>query len=70
MTAPAPCPAGVYTVEPTGDITYAHVHLGSTIVVVSVTPGMAADDRVRIDFDQMRMQLFGGRTEQALAPDQ
>jgi hypothetical protein len=39
------------------------VYLGATIVVVSVTPGMAADDRVWIDFDQARMQLFDGRTE-------
>jgi multiple sugar transport system ATP-binding protein len=67
---PGAVPGRVYTVEPTGDITYAHVHLGSTIVVVSVTPGMAADDRVWIDFDQARVQLFDGRTEQALAPDQ
>ena len=67
---PGAVPGRVYTVEPTGDITYARVYLGSTIVVVSVTPGMAADDRVWIDFDQARMQLFDGRTEQALAPDQ
>ena len=67
---PGAVPGRVYTVEPTGDITYAHVYLGSTIVVVSVAPGMAADDRVWIDFDQARLHLFDGRTEQALAPDQ
>ncbi|MEM7024016.1 MAG: ABC transporter ATP-binding protein, partial [Pseudomonadota bacterium] len=59
----------IYTVEPTGDITYAHVYLGTSIVVVSVEPGMslAADDEVWVDFDQDRLHLFDGATEQALA---
>ena len=64
-------PGRVYTVEPTGDITYAHVQLGWAIVVVSVAPGLrlAPDDPVWIDFDQARLHLFDGRTEQALAAD-
>jgi multiple sugar transport system ATP-binding protein len=68
---PGALPGRIYTVEPTGDITYAHVHLGSTIVVVSVAPGLrlAPDDRVWIDFDQARLHLFDGRTEQALASE-
>jgi multiple sugar transport system ATP-binding protein len=51
---PGAVPGRVYTVEPTGDATYAHVYLGSTIVVVSVAPSLrlAPDDRVWIDFDQ------------------
>jgi multiple sugar transport system ATP-binding protein len=66
---PGAVPGRIYTVEPTGDITYAHVYLGSKIVVVSVAPGvrLAPDDRVWIDFDQARLHLFDGRTEQALA---
>jgi ABC-type sugar transport system ATPase subunit len=44
---PGAVPGRVYTVEPTGDITYAHVYVGSTIVVVSVTPGMTGLDRLR-----------------------
>jgi multiple sugar transport system ATP-binding protein len=61
----------IYTVEPTGDITYAHVYIGSTIVVVSVPAGtrFAADDQVWVDLDQARLHLFDGRTEQALRPD-
>ena len=55
----------------TGDVTYAHVWLGRAIVVVSVAPGLrlAPDDPVWIDFDQARLHLFDGRTEQALAAD-
>jgi multiple sugar transport system ATP-binding protein len=61
----------VYTVEPTGDITYAHVYLGSSIVVVSVPPSvrLAPDDQVWIEFDQQKLHLFDGRTRQALAAD-
>ena len=63
-------PGRIYTVEPTGDITYAHVYLGSSIVVVSVPAGtrLAPDDQVWVDFDQDKLHLFDGRTEQALAP--
>lgn len=45
---------------------------GSSLAANSVAPGLrlAADDRVWIDFDQARLHLFDGRTEQALAPDQ
>jgi multiple sugar transport system ATP-binding protein len=59
----------VYTVEPTGDITFAHVYLGKAIIVVSVTPDvkLAADDTVWIEFDQQRLHLFDGATEQALS---
>ena len=55
-------PGKVYTVEPTGDITYVHVHLGSTIVVVSVDPDfrLAPDEPVWIEFDQDRIHLFDG----------
>ncbi|MEX0853545.1 MAG: ABC transporter ATP-binding protein [Bauldia sp.] len=61
-------PGRVYTVEPTGDITFAHVYLGSSVVVVSVTPDvrLEPDDRVWIEFDQKKMHLFDGATEQAL----
>ena len=44
----------VYTVEPTGDITYVHVFLGESIIVVSVPPDvrLQADEPVWIEFDQ------------------
>jgi multiple sugar transport system ATP-binding protein len=59
----------VYTVEPTGDITYAHVHLGSAPLVVSVTPDvkLGIDQPVWLEFDQQKLHLFDGRTGQALA---
>jgi multiple sugar transport system ATP-binding protein len=61
----------IYTVEPTGDITYAHIHLGGSIIVVSVPPDvrLAPDDQVWIEFDQQRLHLFDGATEQALSAE-
>jgi multiple sugar transport system ATP-binding protein len=61
-------PTRVYTVEPTGDITYVHVFLGESFIVVSVTPDvrLRADQPVWIEFDQARLHLFDAATEQAL----
>lgn len=58
----------VYTVEPTGDITFVHVYLGSSIIVASVSPDvrLAPDDQVWVEFDQKKLHLFDGATEQAL----
>jgi multiple sugar transport system ATP-binding protein len=67
--APGTVPGRVYTVEPTGDITYAHVDLGSATVVVSVTPDvkLGLDQPVWLEFDQTRLHLFDGKTGMALA---
>ena len=58
----------VYTVEPTGDITFVQVYLGSAVVVVSLDPNVPIqpDESVWIAFDQDRIHLFDGETEQAL----
>ena len=58
----------IYTVEPTGDITYAHVYVGTSIAVVSVGPDvrLAPDDQVWIEFDQQKLHLFDAATQQAL----
>ena len=58
----------VYTVEPTGDITYAHVHIGEAVVIVSVEPRVkvSPDEPVWIEFDQNRLHLFDGETQNAL----
>jgi multiple sugar transport system ATP-binding protein len=58
----------VYTVEPTGDITFAHVYLGNHILTVSVQPHVAIspDEEVWLEFDQNRLHLFDGETQQAL----
>ncbi|MBX3068958.1 MAG: ABC transporter ATP-binding protein [Thermomicrobiales bacterium] len=62
-------PATVYTVEPTGDITFVHARLGDAMIVFSVGPAstLAADDQIFLQFDQEHMHLFDGATEQALA---
>ncbi|MCB2054890.1 MAG: TOBE domain-containing protein, partial [Geminicoccaceae bacterium] len=69
--APAPdaVPAKVYTVEPTGDITYVHIDLGGQSIVASAPPStrLAANDRVFLSFDQARLHLFDGETQETLA---
>jgi multiple sugar transport system ATP-binding protein len=66
--APGAVPGRVYTVEPTGDVTFAQVYLGQHIVIVSVEPGfpLRPDEPVWIEFDQARLHLFDGETQQAL----
>ena len=61
-------PGKVYIVEPTGDITFAQINLGSALVTVSVPPSvsLAPDETVWIGFDQQRLHLFDGATQQAL----
>jgi len=61
-------PARIYTVEPTGDVTYVHLFLGKQLLVASA-PGTyrgAADQPIRLEFDQNRLYLFDAATEQAL----
>ena len=69
--APNAVPSRVYTVEPTGDITFAQVFLGEEIVIVSVEPQvkLKPDQPVWIEFDQERMHLFDGETTMALKAD-
>jgi multiple sugar transport system ATP-binding protein len=68
---PGAIPARVYTAEPTGDITFAHVTFGAATMVVSVAPDihLEPDDRVWIAFDQQKLHLFDGKTKQALAAE-
>ena len=58
----------VYTVEPTGDVTYVHLFLGTSIIIASVPPdvGLRPDEAVWIEFDQDKLHLFDGKTERAL----
>ena len=61
-------PARIYTVEPTGDLTFVHVGLGSGVLIASA-PGTyrgTADQSIRLEFDQNRLYLFDGDTEQVL----
>jgi multiple sugar transport system ATP-binding protein len=65
---PGAIPGRIYTVEPTGDITYAHIHLGQAVIVVSSPPNvhLKPNDDVWVTFDQERLHLFDGETGQAL----
>ncbi|MBM3522495.1 MAG: ABC transporter ATP-binding protein [Alphaproteobacteria bacterium] len=58
----------IYTVEPTGDITYAHVQLGSETIVVSAAPDvrLAANQPIWLSFDQERLHLFDAASGMAL----
>ena len=65
---PGSVPGKVYTVEPTGDITFAQVFVSGATVNVSVPPSfpLRPDEPVFLEFDQDRMHLFDGETEMAL----
>jgi multiple sugar transport system ATP-binding protein len=64
-------PGRVYTTEPTGDITFAHVNVGKSVVIVSVEPQVrvAPDEPVWLELDQKRLHLFDGETELALSAE-
>ena len=63
-------PVRVYTVEPTGDITFVHGYLGDQLIVASVAPNVhiAPDDIVWATFKLDEMHLFDGVTQKTLAP--
>jgi multiple sugar transport system ATP-binding protein len=65
---PGSVPGKVYTVEPTGDVTFAQVFVSGAVVNVSVAPSfeLRPDEPVFLEFDQARMHLFDGETEMAL----
>jgi multiple sugar transport system ATP-binding protein len=61
-------PGKVYTVEPTGDVTFVQIYLGEEILIVSLGPSVAIepDQSVWLVFDQERMHIFDGETQMAL----
>ena len=65
---PGAIPAKVYTVEPTGDITFVQAFLSGSIVNISVPASVhvAPDEMIWLEFDQARIHLFDGETEMAL----
>jgi multiple sugar transport system ATP-binding protein len=58
----------VYTVEPTGDLTYVHLKLGDQLLVASNHADFRAapDAPIWIMFDQDHLHLFDAETEQLL----
>jgi multiple sugar transport system ATP-binding protein len=65
---PGAVPGKVYTVEPTGDVTFAQVFIAGAVVNVSLDPSIAIkpDEPVFIEFNQERMHLFDAQTTMAL----
>jgi multiple sugar transport system ATP-binding protein len=65
---PGSVPGTVYTVEPTGDVTFAQVFINGALVNISVEPSviLTPDEKVFIEFDQDRMHLFDAETTMAL----
>jgi multiple sugar transport system ATP-binding protein len=61
----------VYTIEPTGDVTFAYVRVGGSVVVVSVDPQtkLAPDQQVWLAFDQDKIHLFDAKTQRTLADE-
>jgi multiple sugar transport system ATP-binding protein len=55
----------VYTVEPTGDLTFVHVQLGKHLLVASTDPEFRAqpDASIWITFDQDHLHLFDAETD-------
>jgi multiple sugar transport system ATP-binding protein len=64
-------PSKIYTVEPTGDVTFVQAILSGAIVNISLPPtvAVAPDEQVWLEFDQERIHLFDGQTEMALHAD-
>ncbi len=65
---PDALPAKIYTVEPTGDLTYVHVRLGDQIIVASAPADFRAafDEPIWLSFDQSHLHLFDAATQMAL----
>jgi multiple sugar transport system ATP-binding protein len=65
---PGAVPAKVYTVEPTGDVTFVQALLSGAVVNISLAPTIQVlpDEQIWLEFDQDRMHLFDGQTEMAL----
>ena len=63
--------ARVYTVEPTGDVTFVHFRVGEHILAASVDPTfqISADEPIWVDFDQRNIHLFDAQSKATLATD-
>jgi multiple sugar transport system ATP-binding protein len=68
--APVPnaFPARIYTVEPTGDLTFVHFKVGDAVLVASASTDFKAkpDDQIWVEFDQNELHVFDATTELAL----
>ncbi|NTF96065.1 ABC transporter ATP-binding protein [Rhizobium rhizogenes] len=67
-SVPGSVPARVYTVEPTGDVTFIQAFVAGAIVNISVPPEIyvTPDESMWVEFDQERVHLFDAETGIAL----
>jgi multiple sugar transport system ATP-binding protein len=65
---PGALPGRIYTVEPTGDVTFVHARIGEDLVVASTSAGFAGrgDEPIWVTPDQDHLYLFDARTNAAL----
>jgi len=68
LEAPNALASRIYTVEPTGDVTFVHLKLGDLILVASTAADFNGkpDDPIWIEFDQDHLHVFDAQTELAL----
>jgi multiple sugar transport system ATP-binding protein len=61
-------PARIYTVEPTGDVTFVHFKVGDAVLVASASADFRAkpDEQVWVELDQNELHLFDAETDLAL----
>ncbi|PJF25991.1 MAG: hypothetical protein CUN53_09960, partial [Phototrophicales bacterium] len=62
-------PAEIYTVEPTGDVTFVHVRVGQHLLVSSTNDlrfNARIGERVGIVFDESHVHLFDAETTKTL----
>jgi multiple sugar transport system ATP-binding protein len=66
---PGSLAATIYTVEPTGDLTFVHFRLGGQLLVASAHADFRAnpDDPIWVEFDQDHLHVFDARSQAALA---
>ena len=62
-------PPSIYTVEPTGDLTFVHFRLGGQLLVASAHADFRAnpDDPIWVEFDQDHLHVFDANSQAALA---
>lgn len=58
----------IYTVEPTGDVTFVHLKAGEQLLIASTEPTFTGrpDDPILFDFDERYLHIFDARTQVAL----
>ena len=68
-TEPDSIPVQIYTIEPTGDLTFVHVQIGEQLIIASTdNPDFQAQmgDKLAVKLDENRLHLFDAETTLAL----